>query len=174
MASCMLYNPSREAATANGHLQQTYSKLIYHLVFSTKHRQALIREPIQERLYEYIGGTIRAMKGNLIEIGGVEGHVHILAGLTPVIAVSKAVRDIKANASKWANDIPARKSRFEWQKGYGAFTVSYSQIEGVREYIKNQREHHKMTTFEEEYVRFLERHAIEFERRYLFEAEHHG
>ena len=121
----------------------TYSKLTYHIVFSTKYRQPSIREPIQERLYEYIGGTIRALKGNLIEIGGVEDHVHILAGLTPVIAVSNAVRDIKANASKWANDIPEMKSRFEWQKGYGAFTVSYSQIAGVREYIKNQPEHHK-------------------------------
>ena len=111
----------------------TYSKLTYHIVFSTKYRQTSIREPIQERLYEYIGGTIRALKGNLIEIGGVEDHVHITAGLAPVIAVSDAVRDIKANASKWANDIPEIKSRFEWQKGYGAFAVSYSQIEGVRE-----------------------------------------
>ena len=111
----------------------TYSKLIYHIVFSTKYRQPSIRESIRERLYDYIGGTIRGMKGNLIEIGGVEDHIPILAGLTPVIAVSDAVRDIKANASKWANDIPEIKSRFEWQKGYGAFAVSYSQIEGVRE-----------------------------------------
>ena len=152
----------------------TYSKLTCHIVFSTKYRKPVIREPFPERLYEYVGGTIRGLKGTLIEIGGVEDHVHILAALTPTIAVATAVRDIKANASKWANEVPEMKSRFEWQKGYGAFTVSYSQIEGVREYIKNQQEHHKTNSFEEEYVRFLERHDIEFERQYLFEAEHHG
>ena len=152
----------------------SYSKLIYHIVFSTKHRQPSIREVVRERLYEYIGGTIRCLKGNLIEIGGVEDHIHILARLSQVIAVSDAVRNIKANTSKWANGLPELKSRFEWQKGYAAFSVSYSQMDGVRDYIANQTEHHKTTTFEEEYVRFLQRHDIAFERRYLFEDEHLG
>ncbi|MBW3540924.1 MAG: IS200/IS605 family transposase [Planctomycetes bacterium] len=151
-----------------------YTKLTYHIVFSTKYRTCSIREDFRERLYEYMGGTLRGINGHLIQIGGVEDHVHLLAGLSPAMAVSDAIRNIKANASKWVNELGVLEQRFEWQKGYGAFTVSYSQIESVRRYIQNQREHHRSRSFEEEYIEFLRRHDIPFERRYLFEAEHHG
>jgi putative transposase len=93
---------------------------------------------LQNRLYEYIGGIIRAQNGHLIEIGGVEDHVHLLANLAPTKAVSDSIREIKANASKWSNELFDQRSRFEWQKGYGAFSVSYSQIESIRHYIQNQ------------------------------------
>ncbi len=152
----------------------TYTKLTYHVVFSTKYRRKSILETFRERLYEYIGGTIRAKKGHLIEIGGIEDHVHILLNLSPMNAVADSIRDIKANASRWVNERIECPSRFEWQKGYSAFTVSYSQVDSVRHYIRDQREHHRERTFEEEYVAFLERHQIGFERKYLFEAEHHG
>ena len=121
-----------------------------------------------------MGGTIRGLKGHSIEIGGVEDHVHLLVNLPPAIALSDAVRDIKANASKWVDDNHLTKDGFEWQKGYGAFTVSYSNIETVREYIRNQQKHHQVRTFREEYIEFLKRHGIEFEERYLFEGEHTG
>lgn len=152
----------------------TYSKLTYHIIFSTKYREALIQDSLQSRLYEYIGGIIRAQKGMSIEIGGIEDHIHILANLPPTKAVSDAIREIKSNSSKWCNEINEFNTKFEWQKGYGAFTVSYSQIESVREYIRNQREHHRVKTFEEEYILFLKLHNITFERQYLFEAEHHA
>ncbi|MAG94377.1 MAG: transposase [Planctomycetaceae bacterium] len=90
------------------------------------------------------------------------------------ITVEGAVRDIKANASKWLNERSFVNTRFEWQRGYGAFTVRHSQIDAVRRYVQTQAEHHRQRTFAEEYVELLERHAIEFDRRYLFEAEHHG
>ena len=151
-----------------------FTKLTYHVVFGTKHRKPLIREEFRERLYEYVGGTIRELKGHLIEIGGVEDHVHILANHSPAKALSDVIRDIKANASRWVNELPEAATRFEWQKGYAAFTVSYSQIASVRRYVRNSREHHRTTTFEEEYVAFLRRHDIEFDRRWLFEAEYHG
>lgn len=151
-----------------------FTRLTYHVVFGTKHRQPLIREKFRERLYGYVGGTIRELNGHLIEIGGVEDHVHILANLSAAKAVSDVIRDIKANASRWLNELPEVTTRFEWQKGYAAFTVSYSQVPSVRGYIQNQREHHRVTTFEEEYIAFLRRHDIEFEHRWLFEAEHHG
>ncbi len=150
----------------------TFTNLTYHVVFSTKYRQASIQDRWQQRLYEYIGGIIRAQNGHLIEIGGIEDHIHLLANFTPKKAISDLIRDIKANTSKWVNELSDQTYRFEWQKGYGAFTVSYSQIESVRKYIQNQREHHQTKTFEDEYIRLLTLHNIVFEHRYLFESEH--
>ena len=152
----------------------TFTKLSYHVVFSTKYRQPLIHTALQKRLYDYIGGIIRSQQGHLIEIGGIEDHIHLLVCLSPIKAISDSIREIKANASKWVNEFPDQRNRFEWQKGYGAFTVSYSQIETIRHYIQNQRQHHKTKTFEEEYIKFLKLHDIAFEQKYLFEAEHYG
>ncbi len=151
-----------------------YTQLTYHVVYGTRYRKPTIRAEFRDRLYEYIGGIFRAKQGHLIEIGGVADHVHLLTSIPPTIAVSDFVRDIKANSARWMNDLNVIDQRFEWQKGYGAFTVSYSQIERVRRYIQTQEEHHRVTTFEEEYMRILERHGISYERRYLFENEHHG
>lgn len=128
---------------------------------------------IQERLYEYIGGTIRAKKGHVIEIGGVQDHVHILAGLSPTLAVSDVIRDLKASSSKWLSE-ERLVDRFEWQKGFGAFTVSYDRMESVRRYIQNQEEHHISKTFQEEYIEFLKHHGIEFRTEHLFKNEHQG
>ena len=152
----------------------SFTQLTYHIVFATKYRRRTIRDDTRERLYEYIGGTLRAKKGSLIEIGGVADHVHILARLSPSLAVADVVRDVKANSSKWMNEQTETKSPFEWQKGYGAFTVSYSNVQAVRTYIRNQEEHHRTKTFQEEYIEFLKRHNIEFRLEYLFEDEHHG
>ena len=152
----------------------TYTQLTYHVVFSTKYRRRTIVDSLRERLYEYIGGIVRNLDGSLLEIGGIEDHIHILVNLSPAKSVSDAIRDIKANSSKWLNGLPAVKARFGWQTGYGAFTVSYSQIDGVRVYIQDQREHHRTMTFEEEYIKLIHRHGIKFEHKYLFEAEHHG
>lgn len=166
---------SRECGASDGkQFMGAFTKLTYHIVFSTKYRAPTIQEEFRERLYEYIGGTVRALNGHLIEIGGIEDHVHLLVSCPPAMALSQVIRDIKANASRWVNDKSLTPNRFEWQKGYGAFTVSYSQRESVRRYIRNQREHHRRVSFKEEYVEFLRRHEIPFEEVYLFEAEHHG
>lgn len=151
----------------------SFTRLTYHIVFGTKYRKRSIDEMIQERLYEYIGGTLRGKKGQLIEIGGVEDHVHLLAGLPPTLAVSDMIRDVKANSSKWLRD-ERQLDEFEWQKGFGAFTVSYDRIEAIQNYIRNQKEHHRTKSFQEEYVDFLQRHDIEFRPEYLFEDENHG
>ena len=152
----------------------SYTKLTYHVVFGTKRRIKSIREQIREPLYRYISEVIRDRSGHLFEIGGIEDHLHVLANFSPARSVSNMVRDIKANAARWANGLTETKNRLEWQKGYSAFTVSHSNIESVRAYILNQREHHRTRTFEEEYTEFLKRHQIEFDARYLFEAEHQG
>lgn len=152
----------------------TFTKLSYHIIFSTKYRHALIQQDFQNRLYEYIGGIIRSLNGHLIEIGGVEDHIHLLANLPPTKSLSDNLREIKTNSSKWSNELVDISHKFEWQKGYGAFTVSYSQIYSVRHYIQNQQEHHKIKTFEEEYIAFLKLNNISFNRQYLFEEEYHG
>lgn len=151
----------------------SFTRLTYHIIFATKYRKRTIQEDMQKRLYEYIGGTLRAKKGHLIEIGGVEDHVHLLAGLSPSLAVSDVIRDVKASSSQWMRS-EGHVDTFEWQKGYGAFTVSYDRVEAIRKYIWNQKEHHKTKTFQEEYIDFLQRHGIEFRLKYLFEDEHNG
>jgi len=152
----------------------SYTQLTYHIVYATKYRTPTIRDTIRERLYEYIGGTLRAKKGHLIEIGGMADHVHVLARLSATFAVADVIRVVKANSSKWMNERPEVMPPFEWQKGYAAFTVSYSRIEAVQDYIRNQREHHRVKSFQEEYIDFLERHHLEVRFLYLFEDEHHG
>ena len=152
----------------------SFTQLNYHLVFGTKYRHHWIKNDIEEELYEYIGGIIRNLNGSLIEIGGVADHIHILARLSPALAVSDAIRKIKSGSSKWVSDLGGEYSQFSWQKGYSAFTVSYSHRELVKTYIMNQKEHHRQKSFAEEYIDFLKKHGIEFRMEWLFEDEHHG
>lgn len=152
----------------------TFTKLTYHVVFGTKRRHKSIYDAFQQKLYEYIGGLVRAQNGHLIEVGGIEDHIHLLLNISPTKSVSDAIRDLKAGTSKWSNQSSNDRGRFEWQKGFGAFTVSYSQLETVRHYIQNQREHHKHKSFEDEYVSLLNNHGVLFEKQYLFEGEYCG
>ena len=121
----------------------TYTSLTYHVIFSTKYRKPRIVESVREDLYSYIGGIIRGEKGSLLEIGGVEDHIHLLTGFRPTTTVSDMLKLIKGKSSKWINEERKTKSRFGWQAGYGAFTVFQSQIPIVRRYIQGQVEHHK-------------------------------
>ncbi len=148
---------------------QSYTNLIYHIVFSTKNREPIIVEPLKSRLYEYIGGTIRKLGGISLAINGPEDHVHVLAKLRPDKSVSDVLRDLKANSSGWMHNVFPETKDFSWQNGYGAFTVSSSQIEKVKDYIANQEEHHrKHGTFRDEFVKLLIANEIEFEEKYLW------
>ena len=153
-------------------MASTFTNLLYHIVYSTKFRQGLIVPALRERLYQYIGGIVREKKGILLQIGGTQDHVHILAKLSPTFAISDVLKDVKTNSSKWVNEGDIVQVRFEWQTGYAAFSVSESQVGKVREYIQTQEEHHRKKTFREEFVELLKRHNIEFDERYLFEEEH--
>lgn len=155
-------------------MSTTYTSLTYHVVFSTKYRRNWILPSFQERLYEYIGGVIRAEQGVLLEIGGVADHVHLLAGFPPTVALSDRVRTIKTNASRWLNELPERRFKFAWQTGYGAFTVSQSQVGAVRQYIQGQEEHHRRMSFQDEFLALLKRHGVQFDPKYVFEVEQHG
>jgi REP element-mobilizing transposase RayT len=104
----------------------------------------------------------------MVEIGGMPDHVHLVVRTRPDIAVADLVRLVKANSSKWVNERPDSMGRFAWQEGYGAFSVSSSQLTGVCEYVRTQTEHHRTRTFQEEYIEFLRRHEIEFDEAYLW------
>lgn len=148
-------------------MSQSFTNLVYHIVFATKDRQPLITEAYQDRLYGYIGGTIRGLGGISLAINGTADHVHLLAKLRPDKALSDVLRDLKANASGWMHDLFPELKDFAWQRGYGAFTVSQSQIEQVCNYIAHQQEHHQKKSFRDEFIGFLKANGIEFDERYL-------
>jgi putative transposase len=145
----------------------TFANLIYHIVFSTKNRVPLISSEIRESLYPYMGGIVRSEGGILLEIGGMPDHVHILAKIKPSVAPAEMVKKVKGGSSKWLNERPDHQGRFEWQAGYGIFSVSASQVEMVRRYIRRQEEHHRKMSFKEELVTLLERNGIPYDERYL-------
>jgi REP-associated tyrosine transposase len=145
-------------------MRNTYSKLNYHLVFSTKNRIPMIDKSFQDELYGYIGGILRGSGGVLLTAGGMPDHVHLLAGWGTSISVATMLRLMKTNSSKWMNERPGMAiGRFGWQEGYGAFTVSESQIAVVRKYILNQEEHHRNLSFDEEFRILLKRHGIPYD-----------
>ena len=155
-------------ATADKNMPQSFTNLIYHIVFSTKNRQPLITDDVKPRLYDYIGGTIRGTGGISLAINGMSDHVHVLAKLRPDKSVSDVLRDLKANSSGWMHDVFPELKDFSWQNGYGAFTVSASQIEKVKEYIANQEERHrKIGSFRDEFIKMLRANKIEFDEKYL-------
>jgi REP element-mobilizing transposase RayT len=150
-------------------MANTYSSLLYHFVFSTKKREPLITRDFKDDLYSYIGGIVRGENGSLIEIGGMADHVHVFARMKSEPSVATFIKTVKAKSSKWVNDRSDFQGHFGWQTGYGAFTVSSSQADVVRNYIRNQEEHHRGRTFQEEYIELLKRHGIEFDERYLWD-----
>jgi REP element-mobilizing transposase RayT len=154
-------------------MSSSYTSLVYHIVFSTKYRKPTLTDSIRSETYAYLGGIICNKKGQLLEIGGTDDHVHILTSCPATIALAEFARDIKANSSKWLHEEKQHRN-FQWQAGYGAFTVSYSGIDAVRQYICKLADHHKTRSFEDEFRMILQRHQIVFDEKYLFETEFHG
>lgn len=144
----------------------TYSQLLYHIVFSTKKRAPLISNDIAERLHSYLGGIVRAERAAPLEIGGVEDHVHLLIRGRTDDSLANLVRTTKSRSSLWVHQTWPDLADFAWQEGYAAFTVSASQEETVRRYIRNQREHHAKETFLSELERLLNAHGVDFDPAY--------
>jgi len=145
----------------------TYSQVLLHVVFSTKHREKWISAQVAERLYPYIGGIVRIEKGTLLDIGGVEDHVHLYLRWRPDESVSNLMRVVKARSSKWVHETFPGLAAFAWQEGYSAFSVSKSQEDAVKKYIANQAEHHRREDFRSELLRLLTAHGVEFDERYV-------
>lgn len=150
-------------------MANTYTQLYVHLVFAVKGRLNLIAENHREELEKYICGIISNKKSKPLAIYCNPDHTHILIGLHPSVSISDVARDIKANSSRFINEKKWIKGKFNWQEGFGAFTYSKSQIDNVVRYILNQPNHHKKTTFREEYIEFLTKFGIEYDEKYLFE-----
>ena len=147
----------------------TYTNLMYHVVFSTKQRRPLIKSDLSPRLVKFVGGIIRKRSGKLLAMNGPEDHVHLLGIFPPKMAVSDQIRDVKSLSSGWIHDTFNNQKQFAWQEGYSAFSVSKSTVRQVVQYIENQHEHHKKLTFEDELIALLEKHGIEYYRRYVFD-----
>jgi REP element-mobilizing transposase RayT len=148
-------------------MSDSYTNLLYHVIFSTKDRRPLITPKYEVRLYDYIGGIIRNCGGISLELNGAEDHIHLLTKLRPDRALSDVLRDLKANATGWLHDVFPSLKNFSWQRGYGAFTVSQSNVADVRQYIAGQKEHHRKLSFRDEFIRFLRANGIEYDERYL-------
>ena len=151
-------------------MANTYTQLYVHIVFAVKGRTNLISHSWKEEMYKYISGTISNKKQKPMAINGMPDHIHLLVGFNPDCAVSDLVRDIKSNASKWINDKGFAMGKFEWQTGFGAFTIGQTQIDRVVKYIANQEEHHKIKTFREEYIDFLKAYQVEYNIQYIFDG----
>ncbi len=141
----------------------------HHCVFSTKGRQPLMTSALRQRLWPFIGGIARQNKMKAIEIGGVEDHVHILLSIPSTVSIAKAMQLIKGGSSKWVHETFPEHRLFGWQEEYGAFSVSVSQLDKITEYIRNQQEHHRKMTFQEEFLAFLKKHRIDYDERFLWD-----
>lgn len=148
-------------------MPQSLSCHYMHIIFSTKHRVASITPEWQPRLYEYIAGIVRAKKCLLVAAGGMPDHVHLLVSLSRESCVADTVRDIKSSSSGWLHD--AGHAEFLWQAGYGAFSVSFSLVPAVKQYLARQAEHHRTRSFQDEFREFLRRHDIECDENYVWD-----
>ncbi len=147
-------------------MSHTYTNLLTHVVFSTKERLPLITNEIKPELFAYIGGLIKELKGKPIIINGIIDHIHLLVSLPLTVDVSEAMRFIKANSSKWVSQKFGKP--FEWQKGYGAFSISRSNVDAVVKYIQNQEQHHRKFDFRTEFVELLYKSGVEFDEEFLW------
>lgn len=152
-------------------MANTYTQLYFHIVFAVKGRKNRLAPQLKEELYKYISGIISNKNQKLMIINGMPNHIHLLIGTKPDCNLSDLVRDIKANSSKWINENKLVNGKFEWQLGFGAFTVSPSSVKNVIEYIKNQEMHHAKKSFREEYIEFLTVYEIDFKSEYIFKDE---
>jgi REP element-mobilizing transposase RayT len=147
----------------------TYASLHYHIVFSTKHRIGMISPELKTSLYAYIAKIINNDYGFAKKINGTNDHIHILADLKPKFTLSDVLRAIKSNSSKWTNANFSLAGEFSWQEGYGAFSVSKSSIPELIDYIVEQEKHHKKMSFQEEFIKLLEKHEIKYNEKYLWD-----
>ena len=150
-------------------MPQSLARLPIHLVFSTKNRERILTENVRASLHAYMAIVLQNLGCTPMLINSVEDHVHVLFELSRTVAVSAAVEAVKKASSKWIKIQGAEFAEFSWQAGYGAFGVSESNVDAVRQYVAQQQEHHRNKSFQEEYRAFLERHRVSFDERYVWD-----
>ena len=149
-------------------MAQSLAQVYIHLVFHTKYSSVTIREEDLPKLFAYIDGIVVNQNAMVIQIGGVPNHIHILCTLPRIVSMANFVEEIKKCSSRWIKTLDSYYSKFAWQGGYGIFSVSASQVQKVKDYVTNQKEHHRKKTFQEEYEAFLKAYNIEYDPKYVF------
>jgi putative transposase len=150
-------------------MPQSVTKLYLHIVFSTKNHEPRLKDTISKELYSYLGGILNNIECLPIKIGGYSDHIHILCRMSKKITVIKLLEEIKKSSSKWIKTKGNEFANFYWQDGYGAFTVSPSEVDKVILYIENQEEHHRQKKFKDEYIELLKTNNTEYDERYLWD-----
>ena len=150
-------------------MAHTFTNLLSHITFSTKDRASLIDTDLKPRLLGYMNGIVQETGGKVFSINAVPDHVHMLVNLPPTLAMSDVLRVVKTNSSRWIHETWKSRSEFKWQAGYGAFSVSRSNVPSVARYIEKQEAHHRKVTFQEEFIKLLEKHQIGYDPRYIWE-----
>lgn len=148
---------------------QSLVKNYLHIVFSTKNREPLIREPVEQEIYGYLGGICKNLECHPLKVGGYNDHIHILCMLSKKIALMKLLEEVKSHSSKWIKTNGDEYANFYWQDGYGAFSVNPSEVDAVIHYIENQKLHHSKKTFQDEYRAFLKKYKVEYDERYVWD-----
>lgn len=149
-------------------MANTFSQIYVQIVFAVKGRQCLLPSQHRESIHKYISGIVENREQKMISIFCMPDHTHMLVGLKPSNSISDLVRDVKAGSSKYISENDYVKGKFNWQDGFGAFSYSRSQVPSVANYIANQEEHHRKTTFREEYINILKKLEIDYDEKYLF------
>lgn len=149
-------------------MANTYTQLYVQIVVSPKRKHSLIGKEWDARLYKYITGIIKNNNHKLFAINGTDNHLHILISMSPTKSLSDLMMVVKSNSSKWINENKLTIGRFEWQEGFGAFSYSKSHIPAVVKYIENQKEHHKKTSFLDEYRKLLKLYEVDYNDAYIF------
>jgi putative transposase len=147
----------------------TYSQIYIMFVFAVKDRESHISESIEKRLFPFINEVIEKRKHKLLQINGTANHIHLLVSLNPVESISDLIKAVKSISSKFINDNKMTISKFQWQRGFGAFSYSQSQLGHIISYIKNQKKHHHTKTFKEEYIELLMKFCINYDVKYIFD-----
>ena len=150
-------------------MPQSLSKVYVHIIFSTKNRQNLIDDRIENLLYEYLGGICKGLECNPVKVGGHKNHVHLLCLLSRKVSQMKLLEEIKKQSSKWIKTKSQAYSNFYWQDGYGIFSINPTETDTVIDYIQLQQEHHKHKSFQDEFIAFLKNYQVEYDEHYLWD-----
>lgn len=150
-------------------MAQSLSKVLLHLVFSTKNRRPWIDTGVEEELFRYLSGICRELRCPAHKIGGTDDHVHIACSLSRTVSISHLLQELKASSSAWIKGKSDRYRDFGWQNGYGAFSIGQSNLDDLRKYIANQREHHRELSFQDEFRQFLAKYEVAFDEQYVWD-----
>jgi REP element-mobilizing transposase RayT len=151
-------------------MSQSLTQIYLHVVFSTKNRAPYLKDPsLRAKTHAYLAGTCKNLESPAVVVGGVEDHVHVLCRMSKNISVAQFIRELKRESSKWIKSESAEMGEFYWQAGYGAFSISPSHVEALKQYIAKQEEHHRKVTFQDEFRSLCRKYGVPLDERYVWD-----